>query len=150
MRARAPESTAQSPDSITGHLLRTWAKEYRRILRGGIHYPDGTWHVDGWPPLSPAGKLKDEGEGLGQGEIRQYFAEVYSKDALDIRRAMVGMPEELRLVIILRYVVRKEAKVCADSMDISRARYFILLESAHSYLRGRLDASRTVNFGLSE
>lgn len=147
---KAFRQPSTGPDAIIGHLLRVWAREYRRILRGGIRYPDGSWHVDGWPPLSPSGKLKDEAEGASQGRIVQYFAEVYSLDALVMRQAMVGMPEDLRTVIILRYVVQEQAKACAESMDISRARYFQLLESAHSYLRGRLDASQSVNSGKME
>lgn len=126
-------------DQTLVHSIRIWANDFIRIELGGKRGADGQWHTDGWPSISPAGRLSKQGEGFSQVQHAQHFAEVYRPDGWLIRRAMDRMPEALRLAMFTRYVYRAPPDVAAEYLQISRARFFQLLDGAHIYLRARLD-----------
>jgi hypothetical protein len=133
-----------SADGVLRHLLRVWAKEYTRLCLGGIKFNDGTWHVDGYSRVSINGKLKDaESGGNSHVSVRQHFAELYSRDALLIRQAMVGMRPHLIIVIQYHYLIPPPVERRAEAIGISKPRYYERLALAHGYLQGRIDAELT-------
>lgn len=123
-------------DTVLRELLRKWARQYLRMQRGGILFPDGTWLVDGWPEKS-ASHFSDKA--LPRGNLVQHFPEVYTGDAVLIWRALGGAPERVKTMIVLHYVVRSGAKRAAAVMKISKQRYWQLLEVSHAYIQARLD-----------
>jgi hypothetical protein len=139
--------TSDGPDGVLVHLLRLWAREYARIVRGGIRFADGTWHEDGWPRASISGKLKDAEQGETYTARRQNFAEVYSEDALLVRLAMVGMRPYLLEIIQWHYLVKPPAHRRAQALGISTKRYYELVAIAHGYLQGRIDGDQNDRSG---
>lgn len=127
-------------DSILVAMLEAWAIQYRRLLLGGRRFPDGSWHIDGWPSISINGRLQRQAEGASQVQSRQNFAEVYSEEALIMRRAMVGMAEAHWHIVVLIYVLHRSDRRAARELHLGRDPYRDLKIGAHAYLQGRLDA----------
>lgn len=118
-------------------MCRRWARAKLRIWNGG----DGKGHEDGWPASSIAGRIRDEGEGLGQGAIRQHYAEVMVGEALLVERVVKGMPFKQRLVLHLHYIIHPgSAKEKAKSAEVSVASYWSILNNAHARIEGFIDA----------
>jgi hypothetical protein len=112
-------------------MCKTWARQKARVWLGGHG-----GHVDGWPPISMAGKLREELEGAGQGKIEQHFAEVLVGDALLVQRAIEDMPWSMRLVLHLHYLAMGNVKEKAAFAAVSRAHYWNLLGRAHARVAG--------------
>jgi DNA-directed RNA polymerase specialized sigma24 family protein len=109
-------------------MCRRWARAKLRIWNGG----DGKGHEDGWPASSIAGRIRDEGEGLGQGAIRQHYAEVMVGEALIVARALDGMAFGQRLALHLHYLTGASAREKARFVGVSKAGYWTLLGVAHN------------------
>ena len=116
-------------------MCRTWARQKARVWLGGH---DG--HVDGWPPSSMAGKLREELEGAGQGKMEQHFAEVLVGDALLVQRSIEDMPWSVRLVLHLHYLAMDNVKEKAAFAGVSRAHYWNLLGRAHARVAGFVES----------
>lgn len=127
-------------------MLRAWGAQCRRVHDGGVIYPDGAIHVDGWPETSVS--AFGERVSRASGAARQHFEEVYRGAGMDVWRVLRASPEIVRSVLIIHYVVRRSAggepigpDGKAEIMGVSRAKYFGLVRSAEWYVAGRLEAS---------
>ena len=127
-------------------MLRDWGAQRRRIISGRLVRRDGTVHEDGWPSISITASAREGGITGGSGHARQHFPEVYTEDALEVWRAFLAAPFEIREVIHLHYVVRfdddgtemtlsKKAKV----LGVVKTIYFRELRAAEYYLAGKID-----------
>lgn len=84
-----------------------WGRVKRRLWQGEERYPTkgkNDLHVDGYAQ-SFMGRIQDERVAAGQpGASRQRWDEVYWGDALDVQRAIVGMPLNTYDALHLKYV----------------------------------------------
>lgn len=126
--------------SMIEPMCREWARQYRRIVQGGVVRADGVFEPDGWPTTTILGKLREERDGAGQGKVSQHFAEVYRGDGLLIRRAMERMPLAEREVLYARHLSRDLVRTQADVLGLSVAGYWSRLDRAYFFLAGRVDA----------
>ena len=113
-------------------MCRRWARAKLRIWNGG----DGKGHEDGWPASSIAGRIREEGEGSGQGPLRQHYAEVMVGEALIVARAIEGMAFGQRLCLHLHYLTKAPVREKAKFVGISPAGYWSLLGVAHGQIAG--------------
>lgn len=126
-----------------GAMFRDWGDAKRRIWRGRDGHPI-TPHVDGWAQ-SFAGKLREEGEGATEGYRRQRFDEVFVGAALDVRRAMEGVDEELNCAAHIHYVIpgplKTKIHAYAETIgkEVSTRDHFLNIDRLHYYVAGRLD-----------
>lgn len=107
-------------------MLRKWGRERRRILTGQRVFGDGWVHVDGWPTVSVADRLRDGGITGGSGTATQHFAEVYSEDVLPTWRAVRELGEENQLVLNLHYALPGPAPAKWACFDSKAAYYWRL------------------------
>jgi hypothetical protein len=122
-------------------MLKSWAEQYVRARNGYRTFADGTRHFDGWPVATVLAKIREDGEGAGQGMRRQSYAEVYAGDGLTIWRAMDGMRIDLREVLYARYLSRQPIRQQAQNLGLGERDYFRLLDNAFHYLEGRISAA---------
>ena len=111
-------------------MLRAYYAETRKFDR------------DAWPE-SYLGTAQEERGGYGQGAVRQHYKEVRGRDGLEIRRAMEGMPYELRAIVDAHYAAAKvPVKQKSKALGVSVPKYWTLLDCAYFYIAGRLDTQR--------
>ncbi len=124
-------------------MMRAWATQYARALNAGRWVRSATgadqWHFDGLPLATLLGKIRAEGEGAGQGSVRnQRFDEVYHGDGLIIWRAMSGMRIEQREVIHAKYLCRGGYRDHCRLLGISKTAYWGHYNEGHAYIAGRV------------
>lgn len=123
-----------------GHLAaKEWGKCERRIVMGGVLYPDGRRTEDGWPSHSPSAQWKD-GDGGSHRRASQIFPEVFTRDALTVRRAIERMTVPMRDVVWLVYVTGNGvAKRVRDDAGMGRDRFYDLLGRALDVVEAQLE-----------
>lgn len=128
-------------------MLREWGNQRLRVMTGKLVRRDGSVHEDGWPKSSVAAAAREGGITGGSGSSSQHFSEVYTGDAYVVWRALQGAPIEVREILHLHYVVKFGERgehlnpgAKARILGVSRAKYFIWLSEAQSYIAGRIDA----------
>lgn len=139
-QARGRALRDDGADSVLAHMLAEWGRQWLRMKQAGFRFPDGTWHIDGWPSISVSGRIQKQAEGASQIRHQQQYLEVYHGDALLVRRAMESMREYPRHVIVLRYGLRQSGREAAKILLIGRDEHATLMAAAHGYLQGRIDA----------
>lgn len=139
-QARGRALRDDGADTVLVHMLREWGRQWLRLRQAGFRFPDGSWHVDGWPSISVSGRIARQAEGASQVRHQQQYLEVYRGDALFVRRAMEGIREYPRHVIVLRYALRQSDRSAVKILHLRRDEHAILMADAHGYLRGRIEA----------
>lgn len=125
-----------------------WGRQKRRIWSGtGEWYVDRlgkkTRHVDGYAQ-SFLGRIQDEKVAAGSSmEVRQFFAEVYWGDGLEIQRNIGGMAELPLLSLHMRWVWDPEFGVQtrhkAAFLGVTLNRYWLAVADAENHLWRRLE-----------
>ena len=119
--------------------LKEWLEPMLAVWAGQVR---GMWSgEDGWPPRTVLARIQEEGAGASHGSYSQRVFEVYHKEGLAIRRAMEGMPYQARQALALHYLASGNAKEKAEVMQISKARYWSLIDAAYHYLAGHIGAT---------
>jgi len=129
-----------------------WGAQKRRIWSGGDWHINRAGikqrHVDGYSQ-SFLGRLVEERYGAGHRQLMgsQFWAEVFSGDALMVQRTLPGMPEEACVVVHLRYVFDPELGLTADDkaalLGLSVRGYWLALARAEMWIWARLDGGTT-------
>lgn len=128
---------------------RLWGRQKRRVWEGR------DWHgnVDGYAQ-SLLGRIREEREGAGQGQITQRWPEVFWGAGLDVQRSLIGMPERQYAVLHFQYVWNPEWGVTTDQkagyLQVSRAQYSIYLGRAETWLHARLEQNGCLDAQLVE
>jgi hypothetical protein len=113
-------------------MCRIWAYQKRLIWRGENRAGDPA----GWPAVSIAGKVREEVDGAAQNKRVLHYPEVLSGEALLVQRAIHGMPFRPSLVLHMHYIARGTVAEKAAFTGVSKARYWTLLDIAHSRIAG--------------
>lgn len=117
---------------------RLWGRQKRRIWTGH------DWHgnVDGYAQ-SLLGRIRDEREGAGQGEVSQHWPEVFWGAGLDVQRCLIGMPERQYRALHFQHVWDPEWGVTAERkasfLGMKRTEYFELVDRSETWVHARLD-----------
>lgn len=127
---------------------RRWGKQKRRIWTGRDWYVDSKgarrYDIDGYAN-SLLGRIRDERDGASQGQRKQYWAEVFWGDGLDVQRSIVGMPERQFYALHFQYVFDPEFALTIDRkaqfLSLKRTEYFALVDRAETWVYSRLDSS---------
>lgn len=122
--------------------LSAWGKQKRRIWEGGAVSRNGHRHIDGYAN-SLLGRIREEREGAGQGaRTVQHWPEVYHGQALEVQRALIGIPERPHLVLHLHYVFPREATAATKAgwAGVARSVYFHVLSLGQVWTHAKLEA----------
>lgn len=139
-----------------------WGRAKRRIWRGAdwhmrVHIERDAngksekvltrhWHVDGYAD-SFMGRLMEDKMGAGQGKRSQHWPEVMYGDALEVQRAMPGMPELPSDALHMHFVFDPEwgltARRKAALIGLKERAYWEALGRAEFWIYARLDPART-------
>lgn len=124
-------------DSWLDYMLRRYFVQKRAIWTGKA--ADG--HVFGWSARSVMGRLKDEGDqGASHGTARDvHYFEVYTEDALLVRRAIEGCDHDAYTVGHLHYIVPVSVKVKAREAGYAPSSYYDHLAVFHTWTKGRIE-----------
>lgn len=118
--------------------LREWLEPMLYVWKDQVL---ASWQGhDGWPARTVLARIIEEGAGASHGRGNQRVFEVFSNDGLKIRLAMEGMPIGPRQVLAVHYLADGNAKSKAKELEISKSRYWAMLDSAYHYLAGHLEA----------
>ncbi len=117
-------------------MCKTWARQKRRLWAGENVGGDPA----GWPPVSIAGKVRDEVDGAAQNKRVLFYSEALTGDALLVQRAIHGMQFRPSLVLHLHCIAHGTIPDKAAFAGVSKARYWTLLDCAYSRIGGFLAA----------
>ena len=137
--------------------IATWARSERRILDGGYPWRDKGglgeteacgFHWDGYSTRNVLAKIHEMHDGAGAGTAAgQHYAEALVGQALQVRRAMQGMPEMPYLALYLVHVFdqreparRIAAKVKAEWLGCTVPQLFAAASRARVWIHARLEA----------
>jgi hypothetical protein len=122
-------------DAWFDHMLRRYFGQKRAIWSG--HAKDG--HEFGWSAMSVMGRLREERDGASQpGNSGIKYAEVFTEDALLVRRAIEGVAYDPYVTAHIHYIVPASVKIKAREAGYSPAGYYQHLEVFHEWTRGRI------------
>jgi len=114
------------------HACREWGRQRWKAIS------DPT---QGWENMSLLGRIREEQEGAGQGYFRQRFRELYTGVALDVHRAVQGMPHLDWYYINLKHVLPGKDSWKIKKIGVSRDTFYAKLGRAERYVAERLDRS---------
>jgi hypothetical protein len=128
-------------------MCYVYGVQVRRKQLGGYFHDQG-FHFDGSAVRSFIEKMRAERDGANANQVRQHFAEVLEGDALDIRRAAVGLPEYLSYLLDLHYVVPRGFAPTKQKIDAmselfpakvkGKRGYYAGLDRLHTWIAGRI------------
>lgn len=146
---RVAGMSSEIPEWVTLANIR-WGKQKRRIWTGKEWYIDSSgkrrYDVDGYAS-SLLGRIRDEGAGAGQGQLKQHWDEVFWGDGLEVQRAIPGMSEMPFAVGHLQFVFDPEFGLTAPKkaalLDISTRTYWDELKLFQTWIQARLYRAHT-------
>lgn len=128
---------------------KRWGSQKRRILSG----KDWLGNVDGYAN-SLIGRIREERDGAAQGEVKQYWPEIYWGPGIEVQRAIVGMPERQLYAVHFQHVFDPEWGLTiarkASYLSIGRTEYTELVDRAETWIYSRLDALGRPDSQLTE
>lgn len=117
------------------HACREWGHQMRAL------YDD---RPQGWPEMAAHNRAREGMLDISAiSSFRQKFPEVLRGDALDVSRAIhtfPHMPEELHVVLFLRWVPKGPVKRKAATIGIGSREFYDRLGRAHAFIAARLPA----------
>ena len=124
-------------------MCRIWGVQKRRILSGRSPLGD----EDGWSRETLFARIREMQEHAGakrEYPVQKVIETYTNTDALTIHRAAHGMPENLSMILFVHYVVphnfRLGVKRKAAWLNVSVREYWVILDRAHHWLAGRVEA----------
>lgn|GEM_PF-4907232 len=104
----------------------------------------------GYSSRSVMGRIVEEGS-VGAA-IKQFFQKIpvtgIPRGVLPFHRAYLRLPERLREVIFVTYVVGAERDAKAEALGITKSHMYRLLDQAHYQIAGGMDVEETRLNGL--
>ncbi len=137
--------------------LQRWGRAKRRIWLGGYEWSAKDlataqgdlkradakrFHTDGYSSRSVFAKIRDEREGAGTSRMNQHWSEVMQNDALDVQRAIIGMPAKPFDALHLLYVFDRDLTVQqkADWLECSVAAFYAAASRGRVWIHARIES----------
>ncbi len=138
--------------------LQRWGVAKRRIWLGGYQWsakdlatsqgdlkrPDATrFHMDGYSSRSVFAKIRDEREGAGTSRVSQHWPEVMQNDALEVQRAILGMPAKPFDALHLLYVFDRDLTVQqkAEWLECSVPAFYAAASRGRVWVHARIESA---------
>src|SRR6476646_5461059 len=113
---------------------KAWGRQKYWLYCGG----------NGFPSRSMLGKMIEEGLiGAGCSQFVSSYPEVLNEENLIVENAVKALAEESRAIVTVHYVIRMPARRKFHKLNISKNRYYEILDRAQIYIANSIESQES-------